>query len=168
MRVASVRLSVALHPHRLLPAPHSPVPIAYSVRSYPASNLILVHLSGTIDGDQLEAALIAQARAMKTTGTRGVWNLLGVRRLDLAPNAFEHLIHSFSRVVRLWRPGAQAIVTKDIVSHSLAHLIRRRAQRFEIRVEVAPTVDAACQMLHRSLPESPDVGVIRAASAGAS
>ncbi len=128
--------------------PLSPIPIAYSVHAYPADDLILIRFSGEVDGDQLKAALIAQARAVSSAGTVGVWDALGVSRLDLPPNAFEHLVRSFARVVRLRRPGAQAIVATDTVLCSIAQLIRRHARRFGVRVEVVPTVNAVCQMLY--------------------
>lgn len=106
---------------------------------------------------------------MKMVGTVGVWDVLEVDHLDLPPGAFEHLISSFSRAVRLRRPGAQAIVATDVVSRSIAHLIRRRARRFGMHVEVVSTIKEACRILHRSQQAIPDpTQAIRAVSGGAS
>lgn len=138
------------------------------MRAYPANDLVLLHFTGIVDGAQLEAALIAQARAMMSASTIGMWDVLGVDHLNLPPDAFEHLLYSLARTVRLRRPGPQAVVATDVVSLSIAHLIRRRARRFGMRIEVTATIDAACRAL--CLPHSPPASsaTIRAASGGAS
>jgi hypothetical protein len=123
------------------------VPIAFTLHSYPADDLVVVRLQGAVDADQLRAALLGVPRGQRRAQTRWVWDAVGLGVLDLPPDAFEQILRAGQRIARGGYAPQHVVAATDLIPRAIALLFGRRAQSAGISVSIVSSVEEALRTL---------------------